>query len=74
MSMSSTVAGAQQNFVMLDCEIFISCLEVGSCTLTDGARALAKHVNRSSQKFWGNFDGSGEHLFEFKSSLCSICF
>lgn len=44
--------------MMLDCEIFISCLEVESCTLTDGARALAKHVNRSSQKFWGNFDGS----------------
>ncbi|XP_034685596.1 uncharacterized protein LOC117914382 isoform X3 [Vitis riparia] len=36
----------------------ISGLEVESCTLTDGARALAKHVNRSSQKFWGNFDGS----------------
>ncbi|XP_071938668.1 uncharacterized protein [Coffea arabica] len=26
--------------------------------LTNGARALAKHVNRSSDKYWGNFCGS----------------
>ncbi|CAK9168789.1 unnamed protein product, partial [Ilex paraguariensis] len=26
--------------------------------LTDGARALAKHVNRSSNKYWGTFCGS----------------
>ncbi|TMX00590.1 hypothetical protein EJD97_000505 [Solanum chilense] len=28
------------------------------CTLTDGARALSKHVNRSSDKYWGSFCGS----------------
>lgn len=29
------------------------------CTLTDGARALSKHVNRSSDRYWGSFSGSG---------------
>ncbi|XP_049343660.1 LOW QUALITY PROTEIN: uncharacterized protein LOC125807948 [Solanum verrucosum] len=28
------------------------------CTLTDGARALSKHVNRSSDRYWGGFSGS----------------
>nr|XP_009617597.1 uncharacterized protein LOC104109909 isoform X2 [Nicotiana tomentosiformis]XP_016459516.1 PREDICTED: uncharacterized protein LOC107783064 isoform X2 [Nicotiana tabacum] len=28
-------------------------------TLTDGARALSKHVNRSSDSYWGSFSGSG---------------
>ncbi|KAH0661009.1 uncharacterized protein [Solanum tuberosum] len=28
------------------------------CTLTDGARALSKHVNRSSDRYWGSFSGS----------------
>ncbi|XP_060171839.1 uncharacterized protein LOC132603001 isoform X2 [Lycium barbarum] len=28
------------------------------CTLTDGARALSKHVNRSSDSYWGSFSGS----------------
>ena len=69
MSISSTVSEAQQDFVTFGCEIFLSCPEVEGCTLTDGARALAKHVNRSSQKFWGNFHGSGEDLFEFKFPL-----
>ncbi|KAL7176823.1 hypothetical protein ACSBR2_030213 [Camellia fascicularis] len=31
---------------------------VESSTLTDGARALAKHVNRSSSKYWGAYGGS----------------
>ncbi|KAI8002429.1 hypothetical protein LOK49_LG08G02036 [Camellia lanceoleosa] len=31
---------------------------VESSTLTDGARALAKHVNRSSSKYWGDYGGS----------------
>ncbi|KAH7834114.1 hypothetical protein Vadar_012830 [Vaccinium darrowii] len=31
---------------------------VKGSTLTDGARALAKHVNRSSTKYWGTFNGS----------------
>lgn len=34
--------------------------EVKGSTLTDGARALAKHFSRSSSKYWGSFDGSGE--------------
>ncbi|GFY92770.1 RNA-binding ASCH domain protein [Actinidia rufa] len=33
--------------------------DVKGSTLTDGARALAKHVNRSSSKYWGAFGGSG---------------
>jgi hypothetical protein len=40
-------------------------------TLTDGARALAKHANRSSSKYWGTLEGSGEDLFEF-GGLCSF--
>ncbi|KAF8014102.1 hypothetical protein BT93_H0061 [Corymbia citriodora subsp. variegata] len=31
---------------------------VKGSTLTDGARALAKHVNRSSDQYWGSFKGS----------------
>ncbi|XP_057498443.1 uncharacterized protein LOC130782968 isoform X2 [Actinidia eriantha] len=32
--------------------------DVKGSTLTDGARAVAKHVNRSSSKYWGAFGGS----------------
>ncbi|KAL5990846.1 hypothetical protein ACLOJK_011751 [Asimina triloba] len=32
--------------------------EIKGNTLTDGARALAKHVHRSSNGWWGNFAGS----------------
>ncbi|PPS04914.1 hypothetical protein GOBAR_AA15746 [Gossypium barbadense] len=32
--------------------------DVKGSTLTHGARALAKHVNRSSNKYWGNLNGS----------------
>lgn len=28
------------------------------CMLNDGARALSKHVNRSSDRYWGSFSGS----------------
>ncbi|KAK4566588.1 hypothetical protein RGQ29_002741 [Quercus rubra] len=28
------------------------------CTLTHGARALAKHANRSTSKYWGTLEGS----------------
>ncbi|XP_058094266.1 uncharacterized protein LOC131240181 isoform X9 [Magnolia sinica] len=35
----------------------VETIEEGS-TLTDGARALAKHVNRSSDGWWGNFGGN----------------
>nr|KJB29831.1 hypothetical protein B456_005G126300 [Gossypium raimondii] len=32
--------------------------DVKGSTLTHGARALAKHINRSSNKYWGNLNGS----------------
>lgn len=32
--------------------------EVKGCGLTDGARALAKHVNRCSSNYWGIFEGN----------------
>ncbi|XP_050255768.1 uncharacterized protein LOC126701599 isoform X7 [Quercus robur] len=31
---------------------------VEGCTLTHGARALAKHANRSTSKYWGTLEGS----------------
>ncbi|GMH18195.1 hypothetical protein Nepgr_020036 [Nepenthes gracilis] len=31
---------------------------VKSCTLTDGARALAKHGNRNSSNYWGKLEGN----------------
>ncbi|XP_044499980.1 uncharacterized protein LOC123221253 [Mangifera indica] len=34
------------------------CCHLNQITLTQGARALAKHVNRSSNKYWGIFNGS----------------
>ncbi|XVF29435.1 hypothetical protein REPUB_Repub15cG0120700 [Reevesia pubescens] len=34
--------------------------DVKGSTLTHGARALAKHVDRNSNKYWGNLNGSGE--------------
>ena len=46
--------------------IFPVCdLRLKVVTLTHGARALAKHANRSSSKYWGTLEGSGEDLFEF---------
>ncbi|KAI3703352.1 hypothetical protein L1987_73356 [Smallanthus sonchifolius] len=38
-----------------------SILVVKSSVLSDGARALAKHVNRSKGKFWGSFSGNESH-------------
>ncbi|XP_023750023.1 uncharacterized protein LOC111898331 isoform X2 [Lactuca sativa] len=35
---------------------------VKTSILSDGARALAKHVNRSNGKFWGSFAGNGWYL------------
>lgn len=53
-------------------------LEVKGSTLTNGARALSKHVNRSYNGWWGSFGGSGNHLssyipllFEFTNNLFS---
>ncbi|XP_059632424.1 uncharacterized protein LOC132275059 [Cornus florida] len=36
--------------------------EVKGCILSDGARALAKHINRSSVGYWGSLSGSGWFL------------
>ncbi|KAF5775155.1 putative ASCH domain, PUA-like superfamily protein [Helianthus annuus] len=35
--------------------------DVKGSVLSDGARALAKHVNRSNGKFWGSFSGNESH-------------
>jgi len=44
-------------------------------TLIHGARALAKHANKSTSKYWGTLEGSGEDLFEFELwRLISFCF
>lgn len=40
----------------------LSWLEVNGSALTHGARALAKHAERSSNKYWGIISGSGECL------------
>lgn len=37
----------------------LSFLEVKGSSLTCGARALAKHATRSSNRYWGRYDGSG---------------
>ncbi|KAL3835078.1 hypothetical protein ACJIZ3_009814 [Penstemon smallii] len=52
-------------------------LEVKGSTLTDGARALAKHVNRSSKGFWGLLHGNdsekNQHAEEVISHLLTCC-
>lgn len=40
------------------------CFEVQGTMLSHGARALAKHGHRSSNKYWGVLDGSGEFVFK----------
>ncbi|XP_062197837.1 uncharacterized protein LOC133900656 isoform X2 [Phragmites australis] len=37
---------------------------VKGCSLTDAARALAKHVHRSTKGWWGSFNGSGKDMFQ----------
>lgn len=37
----------------------LSLQQAKGSTLTDGARAMSKHVNRSSDSYWGSFSGSG---------------
>uniref|UniRef100_A0A7N2MSZ8 ASCH domain-containing protein n=1 Tax=Quercus lobata TaxID=97700 RepID=A0A7N2MSZ8_QUELO len=46
-----------ENYIWLNCK-FSHWLEVEGCTLTHGARALAKHANRSTSKYWGTLEGS----------------
>ena len=47
-------------FIFLDYVFSLSWLEVKGSKLTDGARALAKHLNKSSDGYWGTFCGSGK--------------
>ncbi|KAI3692691.1 hypothetical protein L6452_32512 [Arctium lappa] len=51
--------------------------DVKSSVLNVGARALAKHVNRSNGKFWGSFAGNEPHknvlAFKVISNLITHC-
>lgn len=47
-------------------------LEVQGSTLTNGARALSKHVERSSQGYWGAFKGSGQFPLIMALSSCIL--
>ncbi|KAK1314250.1 hypothetical protein QJS10_CPA06g01464 [Acorus calamus] len=52
-------------------------VEVKGSTLTDGARALAKHVDRSKDGWWGSFRGSdadkNKHALEVINHLLVNC-
>jgi len=39
---------------------FFPIVEIKGCRLSHGARALAKHVDRSSDGFWGVLQGTGK--------------
>ncbi|KAH9606895.1 hypothetical protein KSS87_019729 [Heliosperma pusillum] len=41
-----------------DANYFPFWFEVKGCSLTDGARALSKHVNRCSSQYWGKLEGN----------------
>lgn len=42
--------------------LYLGGVEVPGSKLTVGARALAKHVHRSSDGWWGVFTGTGENF------------
>ncbi|XP_040384623.1 uncharacterized protein LOC102706508 isoform X2 [Oryza brachyantha] len=51
---------------------------VNGCSLTDAARALAKHVHRSSNGWWGSFHGSDVKKNQLASEIidrlmCECC-
>ncbi|XP_052172329.1 uncharacterized protein LOC127788256 isoform X2 [Diospyros lotus] len=46
--------------------------KVKGSTLTEGARALAKHVNRSSSKYWGTFGGSDSNKNRLAKDVISL--
>ena len=48
-------------------EFSIVWLEIKGSALTHGARALAKHAGRSSDRYWGILGGNGEYLLGFQS-------
>lgn len=43
-----------------DYVFYLVWIEVKGSSLTTGARALAKHVDRSSEGYWGPLHGSGQ--------------
>ncbi|XP_020106832.1 uncharacterized protein LOC109723037 isoform X2 [Ananas comosus] len=43
--------------------------DVKGCSLTDAARALAKHVNRSSNGWWGDFRGTEANKNQLASEV-----
>ncbi|XP_062173623.1 uncharacterized protein LOC133879087 isoform X2 [Alnus glutinosa] len=51
--------------------ILLSSFMLPCCTLTHGARALAKHANRSSSKYWGTLKGSDSD--KNKLSMDVVC-
>jgi hypothetical protein len=53
--------------VLHDSEFFLDWLEIKGSALTHGARALAKHAERSRDRYWGILGGSGEYLLGFQS-------
>ncbi|KAK5840085.1 hypothetical protein PVK06_008954 [Gossypium arboreum] len=55
---NGVIAICVSNLVVQPAISLASILSVKGSTLTHGARALAKHVNRSSNKCWGNLNGS----------------
>ncbi|TYH27887.1 hypothetical protein ES288_A02G103900v1 [Gossypium darwinii] len=55
---NGVIAICVSNLVVQPAISLASILSVKGSTLTHGARALAKHVNRSSNKYWGNLNGS----------------
>ncbi|TYI39600.1 hypothetical protein ES332_A02G107100v1 [Gossypium tomentosum] len=55
---NGVIAICVSNLVVQPAISLASILSVKGSTLTHGARALAKHVNQSSNKYWGNLNGS----------------
>ncbi|KAL6660696.1 hypothetical protein ACP70R_001731 [Stipagrostis hirtigluma subsp. patula] len=46
---------------------------VKGCSLTDAARALAKHVHRSTKEWWGSFNGSGKAMVQLDTHPVGGC-
>jgi len=45
-------------------------LEVRGCSLTDAARALAKHVHRCTKGWWSDVSGSGKDMVQLDTHAC----
>ena len=44
--------------------------EVRGCSLTDAARALAKHVHRCTKGWWSDVSGSGKDMVQLDTHAC----